>query len=71
MDYQNNVLYLYGNAKVKFEDFELTADYIRVDREHNLLFASGARDHNNLLQPTPFITTLKRKKERLSEPFLK
>lgn len=57
MDYQNNVLYLYGNAKVKFEDFELTADFIRVDREHNLLFASGARDHNNRYRGRPIFKT--------------
>lgn len=53
MDYQNNVLYLYGNAKVKFEDFELTADFIRVDRQHNLIFASGAHDHNKRYRGRP------------------
>ena len=53
MDYQNNVLYLYGNAKVKFGDFELTADFVRIDREHNLLFASGLKDHNNRYKGRP------------------
>lgn len=53
MDYQNNILYLYGNAKVRFEDFELTADFIRVDRNHNIVFASGAYDHNKRYKGRP------------------
>ncbi|MFD2597420.1 putative LPS assembly protein LptD [Sphingobacterium corticis] len=42
-----NRLHLYGGAKVKYQDFELAADYIRLDRNTNLLFASGVRDHND------------------------
>lgn len=53
MDYKNNIMYLYGNAKVKFEDFELTADFIRIDREHNIIFASGAYDHNRRYRGRP------------------
>jgi hypothetical protein len=53
MDYKNNIMYLYGNAKVKFEDFELTADFIRIDREHNIIFASGAYDHNRRYKGRP------------------
>ena len=41
-----NLLHLYGGAKVKYEDFELAADYIRLDRSTNVLFASGVIDHN-------------------------
>src|SRR5690606_8978648 len=41
-----NILHLYNGAKVKYQDFELAADYIRLDRNTNQLFASGVSDHN-------------------------
>src|SRR5690606_37777079 len=41
-----NILHLYNGAKVKYSDFELAADYIRLDRNTNQLFASGVTDHN-------------------------
>lgn len=41
-----NILHLYNGAKVKYQDFELAADYIRLDRNTNQLFASGVTDHN-------------------------
>ena len=41
-----NILHLYNGAKVKYQDFELAADYIRLDRNTNQLFASGISDHN-------------------------
>ena len=41
-----NLLHLYSGAKVKYQDFELAADYIRLDRNKNQLFASGVKDHN-------------------------
>ena len=40
-DMTNNIVYLYGKARVKYEDFELEADYIRLDQKNNSLFASG------------------------------
>src|SRR5690606_23411486 len=30
MDYRNNVVHFFGNAKIKYEDFEITGDYIRI-----------------------------------------
>src|SRR5690606_18325348 len=30
-DIVNNVIYLYREAKIKYQDFELTADYIKID----------------------------------------
>lgn len=39
-----NVIHLYGGAKVKYQDFELAADYIRLDRNTNVLFSSGVYD---------------------------
>lgn len=41
-----NILHLYNGAKVKYEGFELAADYIRLDRNTNVLFAAGVIDHN-------------------------
>jgi len=43
-DNVHDILYLYGRARVTYEDFELDADYIRVDKKHNLLFAKGSID---------------------------
>lgn len=43
---KRNVVHLYNGAKVKYQDFELSADYIRLDRNTNILFASGVIDHN-------------------------
>jgi hypothetical protein len=43
-DQVNEITYLYGNARVTYEDFELDADYIRVDQKNHLIFASGSRD---------------------------
>ena len=40
-DISNNIVFLYGKARVKYEDFELEADYIRLDQKNNSLFASG------------------------------
>lgn len=41
---KNNIVHLYGGAKVKYEGFELSADYIRLDRNTDVLFASGVID---------------------------
>jgi lipopolysaccharide assembly outer membrane protein LptD (OstA) len=43
-DQENQITYLYGRARVKYEDFELDADYIRLDQKKNLLFAKGSID---------------------------
>jgi lipopolysaccharide assembly outer membrane protein LptD (OstA) len=40
-DHINNVVHLYGKARVVYDDFELDADYIRLDQKNNLAFASG------------------------------
>lgn len=36
-----SIIYMYGNARVIYGDFELDADYIRYDQKNNLIFASG------------------------------
>ena len=43
-DNVNKVLYLWGNARVTYDDFELDADYIRVDQKNHTVFASGRID---------------------------
>jgi hypothetical protein len=44
VDQVHEITYLYGSARVTYEDFELDADYIRVDQKNHLLFASGSID---------------------------
>src|SRR3546814_19719283 len=46
-DIRNNIIHLYKEAKIKYEGFELAADYIRINNNTNELFASGAFDHTN------------------------
>jgi len=43
-DQVNELTYLYGKARVTYEDFELDADYIRVDQKSHLIFARGSID---------------------------
>lgn len=39
-----SIIYMYGNARVIYGDFELDADYIRYDSKNNVIFASGRKD---------------------------
>ncbi|WDF69816.1 putative LPS assembly protein LptD [Sphingobacterium oryzagri] len=50
-----NILHLYNGAKVKYQEFELSADYIRLDRNTNQLFASGVTDHNGKYVGRPVV----------------
>ena len=43
-DATKKITYLFGNARVTYEDFSLDADYIRIDEKNHLIFASGRRD---------------------------
>src|SRR4051812_26336047 len=43
-DQDNKIYYLWGRAHVEYEDFELEADYIRVDQKNHLIFARGSID---------------------------
>ena len=43
-DQEHQITYLYGKARVKYEDFELDADYIRLDQKNHMIFASGRID---------------------------
>jgi len=44
IDKTNNILYLYGHARVKYQDVEMDADFIRVDQKKKLIFARGSID---------------------------
>lgn len=52
---KKNIIHLYKGAKVKYQDFELSADYIRLDRNSNLLFASGVVDDNGKYVGRPVV----------------
>jgi len=39
-----SIVYMYGNARVNYGDFELDADYIRYDSEKKEIFARGRTD---------------------------
>ena len=43
-DSKHEIIYLYGKARVTYEDFELDADYIMVDRKNKIMFARGSID---------------------------
>jgi lipopolysaccharide assembly outer membrane protein LptD (OstA) len=44
MDTQNQVVYLYGEAKVTYGDVVLEADYIKLNWDKNEVFAKGTKD---------------------------
>lgn len=46
-DKKTGMVYLYGNAKVAAEGFELQADYIRYDSKNEIVFASGIKTKDN------------------------
>jgi len=57
IDYKHNIIHLFGSAKIKYEDFELTADYIRIDNNTKTLFTSGSYDHNHRYRGRPIFKT--------------
>ncbi|WP_407431045.1 putative LPS assembly protein LptD [Arcticibacter sp.] len=48
-----NIIYLYGNGRIAYEDLELDADYIRIDQKNKLLFARGRNDKYNVYRGRP------------------
>jgi len=39
-----NIIFLYGKARISYEEMELAADYIKLDQKNKMLFASGLND---------------------------
>ena len=50
-----NISHLYRGAKVKYQDFELSADYIRLDRNKKQIFASGIYDKTGKYVGRPIV----------------
>ncbi len=46
-DMSTNIVFLYGKGRVIYEDFELDADYIRLDQKNNTVFARGVINPKN------------------------
>lgn len=47
-------IYMYGNAKVTYEDMELTAEFMRIQLDKNLVIAQGVKDSNGNWVGKPF-----------------
>lgn len=70
IDKVHNIIYLYGKARVKYQDVEMDADYIRVDQKNHLIFAKGTHDprtHAYIGRP---ITTQAKEKPVYSDSLL-
>lgn len=50
---ENEIVYLYGEATVDYEDLHLEADYIVIDMQNKELFAEGTKDSSGVLKGTP------------------
>ncbi len=48
-----NKIYMYSNAQVKYKDIELTADYIELNRDSNLVHAVGKPDSTGTVVGKP------------------
>ncbi len=49
----NKKVFLYGNASVHYQDFDLKADYIEIDNNTNLITAVGVPDSNGIPKGSP------------------
>jgi hypothetical protein len=48
-----NKIFMYKNAKVKYKDIELTADYIELNKDSNLVHATGKPDSTGTIVGKP------------------
>jgi len=55
-DIANKKVYLYGGAEINYENISITADYIVISFEENLLYATGRYDTSNILIGKPIFT---------------
>lgn len=53
MEPENKKVYLFGNAKLHYEDFDLKAAYIEIDNKNNLVTAMGITDSSGNLSGNP------------------
>jgi lipopolysaccharide assembly outer membrane protein LptD (OstA) len=52
-DKKNGIVYLYGNARVIYQGFQLDADYIKYDSKKNTIFASGVKNSKGVYVGRP------------------
>jgi hypothetical protein len=69
-DRKNQISYLYGKARVTYEDFELDADYIRIDEKNHLIFARGRIDPKRRYGPGRPLSKQKDEKPVASDSLL-
>lgn len=50
---ENELVYLYGDAVVDYEELHLEADYILIDMQNKELFAQGTKDSLGMTKGTP------------------
>ncbi len=50
-----NIVYLYGNARISYEEMELSSSFIRLDQTKKLLFASGLKNKYSVYKGRPII----------------
>ena len=50
VDYTHQKAYLYGEAKVEYDNITLEAPYIEIDFERNTVYATGLPDSNGVIQ---------------------
>ena len=50
---ENKKAYLFGNATVHYEDFDLNAAYIEIDNKANTITAVGVPDSNGVIKGSP------------------
>ena len=57
LDRKNEIQYLYGGARVKYEGLELDAEFIRFDNKNKVIFASGVKDEKGKYYGRPIFKT--------------
>jgi hypothetical protein len=56
-DRKNQITYLYGSARIKYEGLELDAEYIRFDAKNKVFFAKGIVDEKGKYVGRPIFKT--------------
>lgn len=50
-----NIIHLFGNGRISYQDMELSASYIRMDQKSKLLFASGLKNKYSVYKGRPIL----------------
>ena len=57
LDRKNEIQYLYGGARIKYQGLELDAEFIRFDNKNKVIFASGKNDDKGKYYGRPIFKT--------------